>query len=146
MIYPIAEGSALYSRVRLGNGKGDPTLVKVSDEMQVCGFTEFRTIYVHSLQQDKLIIKVSDTGHDPVLLHCLPSSDKISLEITYSTDMNESGAVGDGRKDKEVFIREIVSLEDWYRSQVCAEVISLKKDEPIDPTKIIYRSDSNRKN
>ena len=43
-----------------------------------------------------------------------------------------------------MFIRETVSLEDWYRSQVCAEVISLKKDEPIDPTKIIFRSDLNR--
>ena len=88
MIYPIAEGSALYSRVRLGNDKGYLTLVKVSDEMRVCGFTEFRTIYVHSLKEDKLIVKVSEVGVWPVLLHCLPSSDKISLEITFQTDIN----------------------------------------------------------
>ena len=88
IIYPIAEGSALCSRVRLGNGLGDPTLVKVSDEMRVCGFTEFHTIYVHSLKEDKLIVKVSEVGVWPVLLHCLPSSDKISLEITFQTDIN----------------------------------------------------------
>ena len=62
VIYTIAEGSSLYSRVRLGNGEGNPTLVKVSDEMRVCGFIEFRTIYVHSLKEDKPIVKVSEVG------------------------------------------------------------------------------------
>ena len=59
--------------------------------------------------------------------------------------MDENGAVGDG-EGKEVFIRETISLEDWYRSQVCADIISLKKDEPIDPTKIIYVSNLDREN
>jgi len=83
IIYPLAEGSSLYSRVRLGNGDGFPTLVKVNDEMRVCGFIEFRTIYVHSLKEDKPIVKVSEVGVLPFLLICVPSSDKISLEITY---------------------------------------------------------------
>ena len=58
--------------------------------------------------------------------------------------MNENGAIGDGY-GKEVFIRETVSIEDWNRSQVCAEVISLGKDKPIDTTKIIYRSNLDKK-
>jgi hypothetical protein len=65
------------------------------------------------LERDKLLVKVTEAGF-PLLLTCLPSSDKTSLEITYATGMNENETVGFA-KGKEVFIRETVSLEDWNR-------------------------------
>jgi len=34
-------------------------------------------------KEDKPIVKVSEVGVLPFLLICVPSSDKISLEITY---------------------------------------------------------------
>lgn len=77
------------------------------------------------------------------MLTCLPSSDKTSLEITYLTDMNEDGTIGDG-KGKEVFIRETVSLENWDQWEELIEVISVKENEIIDTNKIIYRSDLKR--
>ena len=143
IIYPIAEGSALYSRVHDGNDLGYPILTKFSDEMRVCSFTDLESIYVHSLEKDKLLLKVSQTGI-PLLLTCILSSDETSLEITYLTDMNEDGTVGGG-KGNEVFIRETVFLENWDQSEELIEVISLKQNEIIDDNKIIYRADLNRK-
>ena len=111
IIYSIGEGGTLYSRVHDANDFGEPRMAKVRDEMRVCAFTDLQSIYVHYLEKDKLLLKMSQTGI-PLLLTCLPSSDKTSLEITYLTDMNEDGTIGDG-KGKEVFIRETVSLENW---------------------------------
>ena len=96
-----------------GNDLAFPTLTKVSDEMRVCAFTDLESIYVHSLEKDKLLVKVTEAGY-PLLLTCLPSSDKTSLEITYSTGINKDETVGFAN-GKEVFIRETVSLEDWNR-------------------------------
>ena len=77
--------------------------------MRVCAFTDLESIYVHSLEKDKLVVKVSDAGYCPLLLACLLSSDKTSLEITYLTGMDKSGSVSNG-EGKEIFVREIVSL------------------------------------
>ena len=59
IIYPIAEGSALYSRVHEGNDLGEPIMTKVSDKMRVCAFTDLESIYVHFLEKDKLLLKMS---------------------------------------------------------------------------------------
>ena len=58
IIYPIAEGSKLYSFVHDGD-LCFPTMTKVSDEMRVLAFTEDEEcIYVHCLEKDKLLLKV----------------------------------------------------------------------------------------
>ena len=44
----------------------------------------------------------------------------------------------------EVIIRETVSLKDWLRNQDTLEIVSLKDDKSIDPSKIVYKSDSKR--
>lgn len=44
----------------------------------------------------------------------------------------------------EVIIRETVSLKDWLRNQDTVEIVSLKDDKSIDPSKIVYKSDSKR--
>ena len=139
IIYPVAEGSKLYSRVYDANDESLPTLAKVSNEMRVCAFTDLESIYVHSLETDKLIVKVTGVGY-PILFTCLPSSDGTSLDITYMTDMDEDEKVDNGN-GKEVFIRETVSLENWNQCEDLIEVISLIENEPIDTSKIIYKSD-----
>jgi hypothetical protein len=108
------EGSALYSRVHDGDDMGAPSFVKVSDEMRLCAFTDLESIYLHHLEEDKLLVKVLCERAYPVLLHCLPSSDRKSLDIIYLTDMNEERKVGHG-EGNEIFIRETVSLENLNR-------------------------------
>ena len=105
--------------------------------MRVCAFTDLQSIYVHSMEKDKLMVKVSETGI-PELLTCLPSSDRTSLEITYLTGIreNEKKPSSDGGGN-EVFVRETVSLEDWNRQQDCIEVTSINK--------VVYKTNSRRK-
>ena len=65
IIYPIAEGNNLYLRVNDVNDLSELVLVKVSEEMRLCAFTDLELIYVHSLEKDQLLFKVSETGGIP---------------------------------------------------------------------------------
>ena len=92
----------------MGNGViGQPTLIKVSENMRVIAFADLENIYVHSLEHDKLIVKVVSAGH-PFLVNCFPSSDKTHLDIIYITDViGDATGYGEGI---EVWARETVSL------------------------------------
>ena len=63
--------------------------------MRLIVFSDFENIYVHFLEKNRLLIKVSEAGY-PTLLSCVPSSNKGNLEITFITDVKENGAVGYG--------------------------------------------------
>lgn len=113
--------------------------IKISEEMRLCAFADFENIYVHYLEKNRLLIKVSETGY-PTLLNCLPSFNKSSLEITYITDVKENGVVGYGEGKQQVFVRETISLENLGQQKVCREVFCSERDKPIAQSKIIYRA------